>query len=84
MDRTQALEQATVLLKTITPKMSLEDDGAKWGESNLKTYQRYLDWLVEAGVLKERLGAQDIVTNELIGTINDQLDLQAVEAALTK
>jgi NitT/TauT family transport system substrate-binding protein len=84
MDRAQALEQATALLKTITPKMSLEDAGAKWGESNLETYQRYLDWLVKAGVLKERLGAQDILTNELIGPINDQLDLQAVEAALTK
>jgi NitT/TauT family transport system substrate-binding protein len=84
MDHAQALEQATALLKTITPKLSLEDSGAKWGESNLETYQRYLDWLVKAGVLKERLGAQDIVTNELIAPINDRLDLQAVEAAPTK
>ena len=84
MDGAQALEQATALLKTITPKLSLEDAGAKWGESNLETYQRYLDWLVRAGVLKQRLGAQDIVTNELIAPINDQLDLQAVEAALAK
>lgn len=84
MDRDQALDQATALLKTILPKMSLEDAGAKWGESNLETYQRYLDWLAKAGVLKEHLGAQDIVTNELIAPINDKLDVQAVEAALTK
>lgn len=84
MGRAEALAQATALLKTVTPKMALEDALSKWGESNLDVYQRYLDWLVKAGVLKERLDARDIVTNELIGPTNDRLDVQAVEAALTK
>jgi NitT/TauT family transport system substrate-binding protein len=82
--QTEALAQATALLKTVTPKMSLEDASSKWGESNIDVYQRYLDWLVKAGVLKERLDAHEIVTNELIGPINDQLNMQAVEAVLPK
>ena len=57
-------------------------------EGNRRTfpegYQRYLDWLVAAGVLKARVDARDIVTNALIGPINDKLDLKAVETALAK
>jgi NitT/TauT family transport system substrate-binding protein len=84
MDAAQALDRTTMLLKTVTVKMTLEDGATKWGDSNLDTYQRYLDWLVAAGVLKARVDARDIVTNALIGPINDKLDLKAVETALAK
>ena len=84
VDRTLALDQATVLLKAVTPKMALESASAKWGESQFDVYQRYLDWLLKAGVLKERLDAHEIVTNDLVHEINDRFDVKTVEAAPTK
>ena len=73
-----------MLLKTVTAKMTLESGVTKWGESNLDAYQRYLDWLLKAGVLKARVEAREIVTNALVGPVNDKLDLKAVETALAK
>jgi NitT/TauT family transport system substrate-binding protein len=84
LDAVAAIEQNTTLLKTVTAKMTLEDATTKWGDSKLGAYQNYLDWLVKAGVLKERVEARDVVTNALIDQVNDKLDLKAVETALTR
>lgn len=84
LDPAQALDRTTMLLKTVTAKMTLESGVTRWGESNLDAYQRYLDWLLKAGVLKARVEAREIVTNALVGPVNDKLDLKAVETALAK
>ncbi len=84
MDPDRALEQTIALLKTVTPKMSLEAGADKWGSSNFDTYQAYLDWLLKAGVLKDHVDAHEIVTNALVDQVNDHLDVKAVEAALSR
>ncbi|MDU0958662.1 MAG: ABC transporter substrate-binding protein, partial [Bradyrhizobium sp.] len=82
MDPVQALDQATTMLSTVIAKWTLESTDIRWGESSLDTYQRYLDWLRDAGILKDKVDARDIATNELVDAINKDLDLKAVEAAL--
>jgi NitT/TauT family transport system substrate-binding protein len=42
----------------------------RWGESVGANYQAYYDWLLEQKVIKQKLNAKDIVTNELIDDIN--------------
>ena len=82
MDPVQALDQTTTMLSTVIAKWTLESTDIRWGESSLDTYQRYLDWLRDAGILKDKVDARDIATNELVDAINKDLDLKAVEAAL--
>jgi NitT/TauT family transport system substrate-binding protein len=80
----QAVERTTALLATVTDKWTLNDETRNWGESNIATYQKYMDWLVEAKILKQRVAADEIVTNELIADINRDLKVKAVEEALAK
>jgi len=42
----------------------------RWGESSEANYTEYLGFLLKWGVIKEKVGVQDIVTNELIDEIN--------------
>ena len=42
----------------------------KWGENSIENYNNYVDFLVENGVLKQKIDANDLVTNELIDDIN--------------
>jgi NitT/TauT family transport system substrate-binding protein len=49
----------------------LEAGGVRrWGESNVKEFDAYEDFLVKWNVLKQRVPATDLVTNELIDEIN--------------
>jgi NitT/TauT family transport system substrate-binding protein len=57
----------------------LEAGGAKkWGESVEPNYQAYMDWLLKAGVIKEKAIAKDMITNDLIDDIN-AFDIAAVQ-----
>ena len=40
------------------------------GESVGANYQAYYDWLLEQKVIKQKLDAKDVYTNELIDDIN--------------
>jgi NitT/TauT family transport system substrate-binding protein len=80
----QAIERTTALLATVTDKWTLNDETKNWGESNIAIYQKYMDWLVEAKLLKQRVAADEIATNELIADINGDLNIKAVEDALAK
>jgi NitT/TauT family transport system substrate-binding protein len=80
----QAIERTSKLLATVTTKWTLNDETPNWGESNVANYQKYIDWLLEAKLLKQGVDAKEIVTNELIADINKSLDVKAVEAALAK
>jgi NitT/TauT family transport system substrate-binding protein len=42
----------------------------KWGENSIDNYNRYVDFLVENGVLKQKVDAKELVTNDLIDDIN--------------
>jgi NitT/TauT family transport system substrate-binding protein len=51
----------------------------KWGENSVSNYNAYVDFLVKNKVLKEKVDANDLVTNDLIDDIN-KFD----QAAVTK
>jgi NitT/TauT family transport system substrate-binding protein len=51
----------------------------KWGENSVANYNAYVDFLVKNKVLKEKIDANDLVTNDLIDDI-DKFD----QAAVTK
>jgi NitT/TauT family transport system substrate-binding protein len=80
----EAIERTTALLSTVTDKWTLNDETKNWGESNIATYQKCMDRLVEAKLLKERVAADEIVTNDLIADVNRYLNIKAVEDALAK
>jgi NitT/TauT family transport system substrate-binding protein len=49
----------------------LESVGAKkWGDNLVVNYDAYVDFLLKNGVLKEKVPATDLVTNDLIEDIN--------------
>lgn len=76
-----ALDQGEALMRTVATGWTLNDETENWGESIMPTYQAYIDWLVEAGVISEPIDASELVTNELIEQVNSGLDLTKVEAA---
>jgi NitT/TauT family transport system substrate-binding protein len=51
----------------------------KWGENSIANYSSYVDFLVKYGVLKEKIDANDLVTNDLIDDIN-KFDQAAIVA----
>ena len=42
----------------------------RWGENSVANYAAYVDFLRKQGVIKEKVEASDLVTNELIDEIN--------------
>lgn len=74
-----ALKDDINTLSARIPNLMLEAGGAKqWGESVAANYQAYLDWLLKWGVLKEKVLASDVITNDLIAEIN-AFDVAAVQ-----
>ena len=49
----------------------------RWGETNEANLREYMDFLLKWGVLKQRVDAADLMTNELIGEIN-RFDAEAI------
>ena len=43
----------------------------KWGESSMKNYDEYIDFLVKTGIVKQKVPATDLVTNEFIAEVNN-------------
>jgi NitT/TauT family transport system substrate-binding protein len=73
IDEATALSNEVKLLKARAESWSLDADkmGIKrWGESVGANYQAYYDWLAEQKVIKQKLDAKEIFTNELIDDIN--------------
>jgi NitT/TauT family transport system substrate-binding protein len=57
----------------------LESVGAKrWGDNLVENYDAYIDFLVKNNVLKQKVPATDLVTNDLIDDIN-KFDAKAIE-----
>lgn len=81
MSEEDALTRGVQMLETVVDKYTLNGETELWGESNVDTYQRYMEWLKEAEVLTSDIDATELVNNSLIEAINADLDLAAIAAA---
>jgi NitT/TauT family transport system substrate-binding protein len=67
----QALREDVKTLLARAEHWKLEAGGVKrWGESSVKDFDAYEDFLVRWKVVKEKVPATDLVTNDLIDEIN--------------
>jgi NitT/TauT family transport system substrate-binding protein len=70
-DEATAVRDDIKVLQARIPNWKLEKGGVKrWGENSEANYAEYLDFLLKWGVIKEKVAAQDLITNELIDDIN--------------
>jgi NitT/TauT family transport system substrate-binding protein len=71
-DEATALHDDLATLKARAASWPPEAGGVKkWGENSFENYNRYVDFLVANGVLKEKIDAKELVTNDLIDEINN-------------
>jgi NitT/TauT family transport system substrate-binding protein len=67
-----ALRDDVKTLRARAENWRLEAGGVRrWGESNVKEFDAYEDFLVRWNVLKQKVPATDLVTNALLDEIND-------------
>jgi NitT/TauT family transport system substrate-binding protein len=79
-DEATALKDDVITLKARAVNWQLEPVGAKrWGDNVQENYQKYMDWLLAQGVIKQKTNATDITTNELLDDIN-AFDAAAITA----
>ncbi len=70
-DEATALKDDVKVLQARARNRRLEAGGVtKWGENSEANYAAYVDFLLKWGVLKQKVEASDIITNELIEDIN--------------
>jgi NitT/TauT family transport system substrate-binding protein len=70
-DETTAVRDDIKVLQARIANWRLENAGVKrWGESSESRCAQYLDFLLKWGVIKEKVGVQDLITNEFIDEIN--------------
>lgn len=77
----ESLDRGVQMLETVVDKYTLNGETELWGESNVETYQRYMEWLKDAEVLSADIDASELVNNSLIEAINADIDLEAIAAA---
>ena len=71
-DEAVALRDELNILATRIPKWKPEAGGvSKWGENSEKNFAAYIAFLERWGVLKQKIPAADLITNDLIAEIND-------------
>jgi NitT/TauT family transport system substrate-binding protein len=71
-DEATALRDDVKVLEARIQNWKLEKGGvSKWGESSERNYAGYIEFLHKWGILKEKVAARDLVTNDLIAEIND-------------
>jgi NitT/TauT family transport system substrate-binding protein len=71
-DETTALRDDANVLRARIPNWNLEKSRvSKWGESSERNYSSYVEFLHKWGILKEKIPARDLITNDLIAEIND-------------
>jgi len=69
------------VLRSRIPQLRLEPAGVRrWGETNEANLREYMDFLLKWGVLKQKVEAADLMTNELISEIN-RFDAEAITKA---
>jgi NitT/TauT family transport system substrate-binding protein len=76
----EAIEQDVKTLLARAEHWKLEAGGVKrWGESSLKDFDAYEDFLLKWSVIKEKLPVTDLVTNDFIDEIN-RFDAEKIAA----
>jgi NitT/TauT family transport system substrate-binding protein len=81
-DEATALRDDLSTLKARAANWPPEAGGVKrWGENSIENYNKYVDFLVANGVLKEKVDAKELVTNDLIDDINKFATAEVVKAA---
>jgi NitT/TauT family transport system substrate-binding protein len=70
-DEATALKDDVKVLEARARSWRLESGGVtKWGDNSEANYAAYIEFLLKWGVLKQKVDAADIITNELIEDIN--------------
>jgi NitT/TauT family transport system substrate-binding protein len=70
-DEATAMRDDMKTLEARARNWRLEAGGVKkWGENSVANYNAYVDFLVKNGVLKQKVDANELVTNDLIDDIN--------------
>ena len=70
-DEATAIRDDTEVLQARIQNWKLEKAGVKrWGESSEANYAAYADFLFKWGIIKEKVGVNDLISNELIEEIN--------------
>ncbi len=70
-DEATAIRDDTKVLQARIANWKLEKAGVKrWGESSERNFAAYADFLLKWGIIKEKVDAKDLITNELIDEIN--------------
>jgi NitT/TauT family transport system substrate-binding protein len=71
-DDATALRDDVSVLQARIQNWRLEKGGvSKWGESSERNYTAYVEFLHKWGILKEKVPARDLITNDLIAEVND-------------
>src|SRR5581483_1692109 len=66
-----ALKDDVKVLSARMQNWKLDKGGvSRWGENSERNYSAYIDFLHKWGVIKEKVSARDLITNDLIGEIN--------------
>lgn len=79
-DEATALRDDISTLKARSGSWLLEPAGAmRWGDNVEANHQAYLDWLQKQGIVKNRVPAKDILTDDLLAEINT-FDAAAITA----
>jgi len=67
----QALRDDVKTLLARAEHWKLEAGGVKrWGESSIKDFDAYVDFLLKWKVIKDKVPAEELVTNDLVDEIN--------------
>jgi NitT/TauT family transport system substrate-binding protein len=70
-DEATALRDDLATLNARAKNWRIEAGGVtRWGENSEANYAAYVDFLLQNGVLKEKIAVSDLITNELIDDIN--------------
>jgi NitT/TauT family transport system substrate-binding protein len=70
-DEATAIRDDVKVLQARAVNWRLEKAGVRrWGENSEANYAAYVDFMLKYGIIKEKVAATDLVTNELIGEIN--------------
>jgi NitT/TauT family transport system substrate-binding protein len=79
-DEATALKDDVKVLLARAQSWKLESVGARqWGENRVENYAAYADFMLKYGIIKEKVAAPDLITNDLLADIN-KFDQKAVEA----
>jgi NitT/TauT family transport system substrate-binding protein len=70
-DEATAIRDDVKVLLARAENFKLEKGGVRrWGESSEANYGAYADFMLKWGIIKQKVDAKDLVTNELIDEIN--------------